>query len=240
MNKRVQTDYLKYVYWLSDGKKTRLIEDLKHHKIDIKPAKSVVCVALRQNDEIYSVAPGVWNDVCGRQGSWYRASNKNGLHLIVSSDELTGYGDQKSARIIRSEFDPPRLAGRDEKERMVNDPEFVSQIPSGWKIINNKEKAAYLKWAKRFGSTVDDYDFLYLSQTANHANFIKPKFFIEHKDTRVPYSIDRSAHICSCCLELFQIVGNQHPEKLVAPCPGAVIFARLEPDQYFHVEGTLE
>lgn len=238
MNWQAEPNYIKYVYWLTDGEEACLRKDMDNRKIKMKSARGVVCAPLRQRNKISSVAPGVWNDTCERQGSWYRASEKNGLYLVVSSYELTDYKEQMSATITRSVFDPPRLAGRGEKERMVNDPEFVNQIPSEWKKIDKKEKDAYLRWAKRFGSTADDYDFLYLSHTANHANFIKPRFFIENNGARIPYSLDRSAHICSCCLELFQVVGNQYPKKLVAPCPGAAIFARLKPDQYLMVENA--
>jgi hypothetical protein len=35
---------------------------------------------------------------------------------------------------------------------------------------------------------------------------------------------------------LFQILGAEHKKKLVAPCPGAAIFARLEPDKFLLVE----
>jgi hypothetical protein len=52
----------------------------------------------------------------------------------------------------------------------------------------------------------------------------------------IPYSIDRSAHLCSCCVELFQVLGAEFQRKLVAPCPGATIFARLKPDRYLLVE----
>ncbi|MFH1351080.1 MAG: hypothetical protein ABII26_09075 [Pseudomonadota bacterium] len=98
------------------------------------------------------------------------------------------------------------------------------------------EKTLYLRWARRLGSDVEDYDALYLSHTANHANFIKPRFFIREDRDIIPYSIDRSAYLCSCCLELFQIIGERYPKKLVAPCPGATLFARLEPDRYLLVE----
>jgi hypothetical protein len=86
------------------------------------------------------------------------------------------------------------------------------------------------------GQDVKDYDFLYLSHTANHANFIKPQFFIQDSEEIVPYSIDKSAHLCSCCIELFGVLGGEYKKKLVSPCPGATIFARLEPDRYLLVE----
>jgi len=83
---------------------------------------------------------------------------------------------------------------------------------------------------------MDDWDSLFLTHTATHANFINPRFFIESDSHIIPYSIDRSANLCSCCLELFQIVGERWRKKLIAPCAGAVIFSRLPKDRYLLVE----
>ena len=101
-----------------------------------------------------------------------------------------------------------------------------------------EKKRIYLRWAKRLGSDETNYDALHVSHTANHANFMRPQFFVTKDRQRVPYSIDHSAHLCSCCLELFKVIGEQYPAKLVAPCPGATIFARLKPDQYLLVENA--
>ena len=112
----------------------------------------------------------------------------------------------------------------------------MERIPSDWKQVGETEKRIYLRWARRLGSDIQEYDFLYLSHTANHANFINPHFFVEDEDGVIPYSIDKSAHLCSCCVELFQVLGGEFDRKLVAPCPGATIFARLKPDRYMLVE----
>jgi len=37
-------------------------------------------------------------------------------------------------------------------------------------------------------------------------------------------------------MELFQVLGVEFHGKLVAPCPGATIFARLKPNRYPLVE----
>ena len=202
----------------------------------MRSAKGIVCTPLDEINKISSVAPEVWDDKCARQGSWYRASDKNDLYLVVSSFELDGYEDKKASTITQPEFNPPRLASPEEKEGMIHDQGFANQVPSEWQKIGEMEKKIYLRWAQRLGSAVKDYDFLYLTHTANHANFIKPRLFIEEDHGIIPYSIDRSAHLCSCCLELFQVLGTQYPKKLVAPCPGATIFARLKPDLYLLVE----
>jgi len=228
--------YIKHIYWLTKDEEERLRDELAARDIKLKSAKGIVCTPLDEINKITSVAPDVWDDTCKRQGSWYRASEKNGLYLIISSFELEDYEDQKAAVITESDFVPPRLATEDDKGALVSDTQLKKRLPEDWLHPADLEKRIYLRWAKRLGSDVENYDFLYLSHTANHANFIKPQFFIQDSEEIVPYSIDKSAHLCSCCVELFGVLGGEYKKKLVAPCPGATIFARLEPDRYFLVK----
>ena len=228
--------FIKHIYWLTKDEEARLREELAGQGIEMVSAKGVVCRPLDGVDEISSVAPEVWNQTCSRQGSWYRASDKNGLYLVISSSELVGYEDKKAATITESDFDPPRLARPEEKKAMIHDPQFAGQVPPRWKEANDTEKRIFLRWARRLGSEAKDFEDLHLSHTANHANFIRPRFFVKEKERIIPYSIDRTAHLCSCCLELFQVLGTQHEKKLVAPCPGATIFGRRKPNRYLLVE----
>lgn len=228
--------YLKHIYWLDPDEAARLKASLESKGIKVKSAKGVVCTPLDEINKVSLVAPEVWDDTCARQGSWYRASDKNGLYLVISSFEIDEISHKKAATIRPVAFQPPRLAEDEDKREMVGDPEFVARVPAGWHKVGEVEKRVYVRWANRLGSEVEDFDFLYLSQTANHANFIKPRFYVVEDGRVIPYSIDRSAHLCSCCLELFQVLGEEFPQKLVAPCPGATIFARLKPDEYLLVK----
>lgn len=236
MAKKESKPYIKHIYWVNEAEEKALRDQLAQKGIKLKSAKGIMCTPLDRINRISSVAPEVWGETCYRQGGWYRQSEKNGLYLIVSSFEVEGYEEKKAATITESDFVPPRLASSKEKEAMVNDPEFRKRIPPEWLTVEDIEKRIYLRWARRLGSNVDDYDFLYLSHTANHANFIHPRFFVQGSDGIIPYSIERSAHLCSCCVELFQVLGHGFKEKLIAPCPGATIFARLKPDRYLRVQ----
>ncbi|MBE9520170.1 MAG: hypothetical protein IME97_03505 [Proteobacteria bacterium] len=118
---------------------------------------------------------------------------------------------------------------------MIRDEEFKVLVPEEWYVVSDLEKRLWTRWARRLGSE-EGWDSLFLTHTACHANFIKPRFFVESDGQKVPYSIDRSANLCSCCLELFQVVGTAWRKKLVAPCAGAVIFSRLPKDRYLLVE----
>jgi hypothetical protein len=228
--------YIKHIYWLSEEGEVSLREELRAAGLRLKSAKGVACTPLDEMNKISSVSPEVWTRTCARQGSWYRASPKSGLHLIISSFELDRAKYTKEATITKSDFRPPRYADEKEKMEMIRDTDFARKIPAEWQTISEAEKGTYLRLAKKLGSSVEYFDFLYLSHTANHANFIAPRFFVTQQEGLIPYSIDRSAHLCSCCLELFQILGQEYPRKLVAPCPGATIFARLNPDEYLLVE----
>ena len=208
---------------------------LMSRNVGLKSGKAVVCPGLDEISKIISVSPEVWDQTCHRQGSWYRRSQKNGQYLIISSFELEGFEHYKEAVITRSDFLLPRPATREEKQEMVEDEEFRSLIPQEWNTISGIEKRIWMRWARRLGSE-EDWDSLFLTHTATHANFIKPRFFIETDGQTIPYSIDMSANLCSCCLELFQVIGTTWRKKLVAPCAGAVIFSRLPKDRYLLVE----
>ncbi|MBW2095319.1 MAG: hypothetical protein JRI80_10550 [Deltaproteobacteria bacterium] len=236
MESRKSRPYIKHVYWLTEKEERKLKSEIAAQGRKLKSAKGIVCTPLDPLNKIASVAPEVWDDTCSRQGSWYRHSKKNGLYLIISSFELEEYQDKKEAMITVSDFVPPRLATDEEKNALVQDSRLQEKMPAEWRHVEDIEKRIYLRWARRLGSEVENYDFLYLSHTANHANFIHPRFFVEDGKGIVPYSIDRSAHLCSCCLELFQVLGGRYQKKMVAPCPGATIFARLKPDRYLQVE----
>lgn len=227
--------YGKHIYWLTKDDVSRLDGLLERRGIKLKHAKGIICTPLDRINKIACVAPEVWNETCGRQGSWYRTSHKNGLYLIISSFELDDFETQKSAVITESDFILPEPVSQVAKQGLFEDSRLRERMPTRWQQVTEMEKRIYLRWAKRLGSSVQDYDQLYLTHTANHSNFIRPKFFIETSDGIIPYSIDRSAHLCSCCVELFQVLGNEFKKKLVAPCPGATIFARLKPDRYLLV-----
>jgi len=229
-------EYKKHVYWLAPEEAEQLHGDLKERGIRVSTAKGVVCTPLDEMNRISIVPAHVWNETCARPGSWYRKSGRNGLSLVVSSFDVESIRRRKAAVITRSDFVPPRGATLQEKKEMTRESDFESLIPHEWGLVSEREQRIYLRWAARLGSDVKEYSFLFLTHTANHANFINPRFFLEHNGYRVPYSIDVSAHICSCCLELFQVLGSQHRRKLVRPCPGAVIFARLKPNGYLLVE----
>jgi hypothetical protein len=229
-------EYRKHVYWLTPSEAGLLARIMEAGGIRISKARGVVCTPLDERNRIAVVEPPVWSETCARPGSWYRRSDRNGLHLVISSFELEEFHHRKAALLTASDLSRPAWATREEKEEMIRDPAFKRLIPPEWEKVTEIERKLYLRWAARLGSDITDYAFLQLTHSANHANFLKPRFTVRVDGCEVPYSIDISAHVCSCCLELFQILGREHPKKLVTPCPGAVVFARLMPDRFLLVE----
>lgn len=109
-------------------------------------------------------------------------------------------------------------------------------MPRLWDNPHPLEKNFYERWFERY--EVDepfDFEKILLSHSANHANFIDPRFFKDVRGRKTPYSIATSAYVCSSCLEFFNILGGQWPVKYVVPCMGAVQFAKLPPNDYFKV-----
>ena len=227
--------YKKYIYWLSQQKEKELRLRLIERGEGVIKGKAVVCKGLTKASGVVSVSPAVWNEICRRQGSWYRKSEKNRQYLIISPYQLEGFEDYREAVITESDFLLPRPATIQEKQEIVEDHEFIQSVPQEWYDATELEKRVWMRWARRLGSD-KDWDGLFLVHTANHANFIKPRFFIESNGQKIPYSIDKSADLCSCCLEIFQVIGDRFPQKLIVPCVGAVMFAGLPKDRYLLVE----
>lgn len=228
--------YEKHIYWVSAEEDARLVRRLSARGIRVKTARGVVCTPLDPINAVSRVPPGVWSETCARQGSWYRVSEKRGLTLVVSAFDLPEWRGHKAARITASRFSPPRLAADEDKRSLVEG--IRGRIPEAWNQVSEAQRRIFLRWARRLGSGLQDHAALHLSHTANHANFIVPRLYVREGAEIVPYSIERSAHVCSCCLELFQVLGGRFRRKLVVPCPGATLFARLKPDQYLLVEGA--
>ena len=124
--------YQKHIYWLTEGRASALKTYLQRRDIKLKHAKGIVCTPLDRINKITSVAPEVWDDTCGRQGSWYRTSEKNGLYLIISAFEPAGFETEKAAVITESDFQLPRPASPAEKQGLLDDFRLKERMPARW------------------------------------------------------------------------------------------------------------
>jgi hypothetical protein len=195
------------------------------------------CRVLRSSTEVGYVAPSVWNGFCKRRTSWYWKSDRTEKFLIVSNQPVDIPGCKDPITIVESNFTPDRLPSLREIFELTESDEYHKRKPKGWDRPDAIEKDFYQIYFERYGVT-DSFDFekLLKYHSANHANFLDPKFSIILNEAKVPYSIADTIHVCSSCLEFFNILGNQWALKYVVPCIGAVKFAGLPINHYFEVK----
>lgn len=224
--------YRKHIYWVDDPEEAEAV--IKSRGIDVFRVKKAVCIPLAENFELGVIPPETWSEYqfCRRQYSWYHQSQYAGMTLIISSIELPGI--RAASKLLITDY--PQLTPPDPGLRDIEDlaghPEFKKMTPPAWNRINDAESSTWFKVMKIEGI---EPDALLEYHSANHANFIHPKFFIKNSDGPTPCSIGPTSRVCSSCLELFNIIGSAYDRKLVIPCPGAVRFAGLKKNKYYKV-----
>lgn len=231
------SEYKKFCFWVDSHAISQVRRGLEEKRTELPEEARIPCRALRPTAEITSIAPPAWNGFCKRRTSWYRKSKRGGGFLIVSNSPLDLPDLAKPIIIGESDFRPDRLPSPEEIPQLIQSKEYQKNKPSQWDKPDPLEKEYYEKWFER-NRISEPFDFggILLSHSANHANFIDPKFFVKMSGSDVPYSIGDSLHVCSSCLEFFDILGDQWPVKYVVPCIGAVQFAHLPIDRYFEVK----
>jgi len=233
--------YKKYCYWLDlNGFKSvkKVLEEKGNQGTD---ESHLPCRVLKTSTELGYVDPSAWNGFCKRRTSWYWKSDKANKFLIVSNKSWDILGCKEPITIAESNFKPDRLPSLKEILELTESDEYRKRKPKSWDKPDSIERDFYQIYLERYGAT-DPFDFekLLKYHSANHANFLDPKFFINLNGIVVPYSLAGSLHVCSSCLEFFNILGYQWVFKYVTPCIGAVQFARLPMDEYFRVETFFE
>ncbi len=228
----------KYVHWLKPEAFEALRARLLARKIRMTPIRSVPCKGLSDVVDVGFVMPEEWNKTCRRQGSWYRQSDRNGLVLVLSSrplDELGAKGLAAEAVIEPSDFQPPSLPDAAARKALAEDPEYRCRAPAEWFEITDEERRYWDRLIKRIGGA-GTLDRAFETHNANHAAFLggSPAAGAPGK---APYSIARSADVCSACVELFDLHPDlrRFPVKYVMPCPGLVLFGQAPKDAYLKV-----
>ncbi len=229
--------YRKFIYWPDPDQFERLKKELKAQGLEMKKAKKAVCVPLAVNVDVGFVEPDSWDryEICRRQLSWYFTSPFAGKYLVVSSRDLSEYGLEAEAVITRSDFKTKDFPKDPGKKDMIQRPSYINARPEAWEDIKGAERKASARGMPVMGLGGMTFERLFLTHCANHANFIEPEYFISENGDKVPYSIGKTRQVCSACLEFFNIIGQQHKKKLVAPCPGAALFAGLPANKYLEV-----
>ncbi len=233
--------YLKFCYWVDIGGLRKVRNSLEDKELQLTDEARIPCRVLRLSKDIGYLAPSVWKGFCKRRTSWYWKSDKAGKFIVVSNTSLDHLDIGTSIIITESDFKPDRLPSRHEVIQLTKSEEYQKRKPHEWDKVGPLEKDFYQRWFERQRpDELFDFDKVFAHHSANHANFLDPKFFINLNDAIVPYSIADSIHVCSSCLEFFNILGSQWSLKYVVSCIGAVQFAHLPMNQYFRVETYLE
>lgn len=248
--------FQRYTYFVDRSEHERLREWFAAEGLRMYPAPDVPCRVLDPSRPVSFAAPESWNfGFCRRRGSWYRESPRSGQILIGNAfpiDRLPG-----GTVITDSDFSPPRLPSREEQKKLIESEKYRSGKPDEWervsrreiidmfrgfKSMGTREVARLMKQMKPRGLTgMAKAAFLFrrifLTNCANHANFMDPRYSVETEGEIIPYSIsDNTLYICSACAEMFNLVGNEYRVKMVVPCVGAALYGFLEVNRYYRVE----
>ncbi|NWF94458.1 MAG: hypothetical protein HXY46_16305 [Syntrophaceae bacterium] len=231
------TRYKKYCYWLDLNALASVRKALEEEGIPGNHETHLPCRILRPAKEIGYVTPLAWNGFCKRRTSWYWKSQRAEKFLMVSNRPLDVSDCKEFITITESNFKPNHLPSEKEIFGLTSSDEYRRKKPKEWDKPDLIEEDFYRTYFERYGIR-DPFDFekLLRYHSANHANFIDPQFFEEINGEKAPYSISDSLHVCSSCLEFFNILGDQCRLKYVTPCIGAVKFAGLPINHYFEVK----
>jgi hypothetical protein len=226
-------DFRKHIYWFDPVEHGDALAEFRRDKKRVYKAKHAPCQALYPRREIALVEPGIWDNQCLRQGSWYRSSHRQGQSLIVTNRPLDGF--MPWGQLTLEAFHAPRIAEDADVVEMLSDPRAPEILPEGWGFFSPWEVQnvnAYLATEGVERSLQE----IFAYYTANHLNFVYPRFFLqENQGPVIPYSIHRTALVCSACVEIFGILGEEYPVKYLAPCPG-LKYVKPGPSEYLRVE----
>jgi hypothetical protein len=229
-------DIWKYCYWFDDQGVLQVKKELREKGIEMTPARQNPCEALR--GQIGCAEPPVWDVICKHDAApWYHASSHDGKHLVVSSFALSEEYDQFLETTIEpASFAPPPQPSAQERASLAGDSEYRAHQPTGWGAFPREMGDAIVQGlAKMTDAPEENFDDLLQTWTAVHANFVTRRYRAGADCGNAPYSIADTAHISSCCVELFNLLGSPEPALLVRPCIGAVIVKVLEKDRYYRV-----
>jgi len=229
--------YQKFCYWVDPKDLESLRRNFEAKGIQLAEEALIPCRVLRASRGLSLLVPKAWEGFCKRRTSWYRFSEKSDQSLVVSNDPLDLLNLGPPILIREADFKPDRLPTSEEVVTLLQSGEFQRRKPSEWDKVQPLEEEFHRRWFTRLNPN-EPFDFgkIFLSHSANHANFLDPEFFIHRDGAIVPYSIGNSLHVCSSCLEFFNILGETWELKYVVPCIGAFQFAHLPVDHYLEVK----
>jgi len=229
---KITPPYQKYIYWLDPAASSEAVVELQKDKKRIFKAKQHPCEALYPRRNLVLIEPDAWDRRCSRQGAWYRASSRRGQSLLVSNDPLKQF--TLWGTLTLETFTPPRIATDDEVLEILCDERLPAMLPEDWGSFSVWERQSIHQYLLQEGIERSLQE-IFSYYTANHLNFLFPRFFVaDSRHPVIPYSIQQTALVCSACVEIYGIIGEQYPEKYLVPCPG-LKYIKPAPGQYLRV-----
>jgi len=229
----------KFIYWMTKQEFESVRKILKLDGYKIAATTMTPCEVLKCSGKtVLYATPGVFNRVCTRQGSWYRASDKAGKIMLASDHKLdTAYDNYLDATMHESDFIPAQLPSRKELKVLVNMPAYNEQKPQEWEQVAIKDKLMFksLFTMTGFWKWGDNMKKHWLNHKANHANFINKQYTTEIDNEQIAYTVTENDGVCSSCVEFFNIIDNSS-RKLVRACPGAITFGGAKREVYYDVK----
>lgn len=233
------TQYNKYIYWVPGSEFIKFKNELALTDFNIKPVKKTSCETLNAKNKIVRYAsPEIFNGLCNRQGSWYRASNKAGSYLVVSEERLPDkFNLFIDSNIRGTDFLPPSLPNMSDKKKLIDSAEYQNQRPDDWEKKTFKDGLMFKVFftLTGFWGLGDNLRSHWNNHRANHANFLSHQYTAEIDGESIPYSVTSNDGVCSSCVEFFNII-EQQSRKMVCACPGSVYFSSVERKKYYDVQ----
>ena len=238
MEKR-RIDLKQHLYWLQKADFEWAKELLSREGFRLTATLLTPCQVLKASGrKVVYAPPEVWSRICVRQGSWYRDSRRSGQYMLMSEGKLPEALDPfLDSTMSGSDFLPEQLPSQQQLKEIVDSKEYQQGKPTEWEGIGIKDAMMFkvLFTLTRFWKKKDNLKKFWLSQRANHANFLSHKVTTDIDGERVPYSVTENAGVCSSCAEFFNIISDDS-RKLVSACPGAVIFGKAQRDVYYDIQ----
>lgn len=177
--------YRKFCYWMDRAAWTGLSGLLQRQGRDPIEETRIPCRSLRASQEIGVVFPSAWEGFCRRRTSWYWTSGKAGKVLLVSNRALDLSEIVTRVVMTESNFRPDRLPDAEEINQLIQSEIFRRRKPPLWDKIDPAERDVYQRWFERYGAKeFFDFEEIFKHHSANHANFVDPRFFATHKTGR--------------------------------------------------------
>lgn len=231
--------FSRYIYWLDSDTLDTVKPELGSYGYNVISALMTPCETLNASgNKVITATPKIWNRMCTRQGSWYRESERAGKTLLVSDHPLPGIVQGfLDAEMTQSTFKPDYYPTKQSLKDMVNSPEYKNLRPDEWENAGIKDSVMFKIFFSftRYWGIGDNFSKYWLSQRANHANFLTKSFTTNIDGEEIPYTVTDNKGVCSSCVEFFNVT-TKNSRKLVNACPGAITFSKVQRDTYYDVK----